>query len=445
MKKNRLEIALADIVVFLFLIAVMLLGYFTELFNLNFGAVFSVIFVITYLSGWKLIEKYVVNESLNKEEFDKELSLAIALGVSYLTINQFIVQTSDLSGFYSFDNYIYMMFVLAIELLVYSSLAYFFKLRPIEKDMSPHEESYGEGSGYNEGYFCLPETLKQKLEKQEEQRQENNKLSCNKTIELIKPVIFLMNTIKLLLSTTAIYSFLIIFEIQGSERIGAVFASAGGSMAIFAFAFRDGLKSITSGVRIWMDDLVEQGDLIKSKSLGVHGIVAEISMTNIKVENLDNTITNISLSKLISSTFYNLSERKNKGRFVELTININIDSIKEFNVQDNEFKNKEFEKYLACKKESVYGERRQTNIGLYRAYLGAYLYTHELLNSEKIILVRVANENSIYGFVAIKILACTLARYSHPEYFKRIESDIMDHALIVLKDFDLKATRKFKL
>ena len=78
--------------------------------------------------------------------------------------------------------------------------------------------------------------------------------------------------------------------------------------------------------------------------------------------------------------------------------------------------------------------RRQTNIGVFRAYLEEYLSQHPMVHNDSDQLVRQLQPTSsgipieIYGF----ILETGFIKY------EKVQSDIFDHILAIIPQFDLR-------
>jgi len=291
--------------------------------------------------------------------------------------------------------------------------------------------------GYSGDYSCL-------------NLQEKSKRIENK--ELIKPILFFIHMSKIILVAIAIFALLKIFRAPGVDQIGTIFASAGGSLAVLALVFREGLKSVSAGIRIWMDDLVEIGEKITSSELEFSGRVVDITLTNIKIQNTDNTISNLPLEKLITSDFQNHSEFKNLGRRISFIINIDQKTIKRICNNDEHQKIwsrlnkiKILEEYLSCKASSIskyndssninVNNRSQTNIGVFRAYVYKYLDAHPHIASKEILVRNLSPTTK--GLPVLVIAHASRDSVSTP-IFRTIESDIIEHVLSNLETFDLQ-------
>ena len=489
------RIALADIALITFIL-ILISGFDYDVIEKNMPImelvliVFLIVFLIAlfyFLIKW--IFQSLLDDSLDREEVDKEISLFIVISVFFLLLNnpQFLINIAQteilLTDKYLKDlnNFLNLSLLISVELLIYSSMSYFFEFnRKTTKEPVDSKPPVHEGEKiYDDSYTCEDKLIstnedgliddlkkisplgaeslstilaKHKITAEEALKALNDTKGYEALIAELKnmaedlkhiaPIRLLLNATKIILIFTAVVITPIIFELEGADYIRNLAASAGGSITILAIIFREGAKSFTAGIRIHMDDLLRVGHEIKSKKLEINGKVEKISATNIKVRNSDNTITNVPIHKLLSSPFYNISTRRDFGRRVNLIINLYIPTVKKLNsehpIRDEEL----LTDYFKCKnKGEINIERTFTNIGSYKAYLKSYLHHHGLIQQNKNIIVRSLNETDRYGYIPIQIKAYVLASIKDTETFRTIESDIMDHALSKLDAFELRASQ----
>jgi len=98
--------------------------------------------------------------------------------------------------------------------------------------------------------------------------------------------------------------------------------------------------------------------------------------------------------------------------------------------EDLETYNKEFKVDVS----SVVNGRRQTNIGVFRAYLEAYLKNRTDIHNDMTFLVRQLQPNEKGLPIEIYIFTKTIA---WAEY-ESIQSDIFDHIIAAIPEFGLK-------
>lgn len=225
----------------------------------------------------------------------------------------------------------------------------------------------------------------------------------------------------------------------------------GAFMAVIMLVFRDSLLGLAASIQIIANRMVAIGDWIEMPKYGADGDVLKISLSTVKVQNFDNTISTIPTYAMLSESFRNWSGMRHAGaRRIKRSVNIDMDSIR---VCTDEMidrfeavelisdyvreKKKELAQHNLARdvEASQVNSRQMTNIGTFRAYLEAYLSNHPMLSSEMTFLVRHLQPTKeglpieIYAF-------CTDPAW---KAFETIQSDIMDHVLSILPEFGLRA------
>jgi miniconductance mechanosensitive channel len=225
----------------------------------------------------------------------------------------------------------------------------------------------------------------------------------------------------------------------------------GGLTAITMLVFRDTILGFVASVQLTGTDMVRIGDWIEMPSYGADGDVIDISIHCVKVRNWDKTITTIPTYALVGNSFKNwrgMSE--SGGRRIKRAINIDMNSIRF--VTDDELKKfaeisllrdyvknrqEEIEKYNRENEVDtslLINGRRQTNIGIFRAYIIAYLKNHPKIHQDMTFLVRhlTPGENGLPIEIYVFSNDQVWARY------ETIQADIFDHLLASLPTFDLR-------
>lgn len=243
---------------------------------------------------------------------------------------------------------------------------------------------------------------------------------------------------------------IIITVLIGKNSFGWV-AGFGAFSAVLMLVFKDPILGFVGGIQLSANNMVRIGDWIEMPKYGADGTVIDISLTTVKVQNWNKTITTIPTYTLVTDYFKNWRGMdESGGRRIKRSINLDMNSIKFCTPEMLErFKKIEYvsdyvaetEKVLAeyNKKRSIDNEtlvngRRQTNIGVFRAYLKGYLRNHPKVNTGMTFLVRQLDPTpegipmEVYVFSTDKEWA----------KYEDIQSDIFDHILAVIPEFDLK-------
>ena len=111
--------------------------------------------------------------------------------------------------------------------------------------------------------------------------------------------------------------------------------------AVLLLVFKDAILGLVAGIQLSVNNMIRQGDWIEMPKYGADGDAVEVSLTTVKVQNFDKTITSIPAHALVSDAFKNwrgMSE--SGGRRIKRSIFIDISSIKFLDpVKINELKN----------------------------------------------------------------------------------------------------------
>ncbi len=175
--------------------------------------------------------------------------------------------------------------------------------------------------------------------------------------------------------------------------------------AVLTLVFQDTLLSFVAALQISSNDVVRQGDWISMPSVGADGDVIEIGLHTVKVRNWDKTITTIPTRKLATDSFANWrGMQESGGRRIKRSIHLDQHSIRFVDESDlaafshmtllrEHISRKAAEidtwnEALGHEGDNPANTRRQTNIGLLRAYLDGYLKAHPGINPDMTLMVR---------------------------------------------------------
>ena len=230
-----------------------------------------------------------------------------------------------------------------------------------------------------------------------------------------------------------------------------LFSGLGAITAVLLLIFKDAILGFVAGIQLAANKMVAHGDWIEMPKYGADGDVLEVALTTVKVQNWDKTVTTIPTYALISESFKNWRGMQlSGGRRIKRSVYIDISTIKfcteemierfskiRYIADYMEKKKKELAEYNTAHQldDSTPADKRQlTNVGTFRAYVASYLKNHPMINQEMTFLIRqlAPAEHGlpmeIYVFCKDKIWA----------NYEAIQSDIFDHILAVVPEFDLK-------
>ena len=225
----------------------------------------------------------------------------------------------------------------------------------------------------------------------------------------------------------------------------------GALTAVLMLIFRDAILGFVAGIQLSANKMVANGDWIEMPNYGADGDVIEVSLTTVKVQNWDKTITTIPTYALISESFKNWrGMAESGGRRIKRAVNIDMSSIKFCNgemlerfakiqyiseyIEHKKHELEAFNQSINVDNTSLVNGRRMTNVGTFRAYVKAYLNNHPDINKDMTFLIRQLPPTEhglpieIYVFSKDQVWA----------NYEAIQADIFDHILAVVPEFDLR-------
>lgn len=231
----------------------------------------------------------------------------------------------------------------------------------------------------------------------------------------------------------------------------SLLAGLGASAAILMLVFKDSIMGFVSGVQLSANDMLKVGDWIAMPKYGADGTVMEVTLNTVKVRNWDNTITTIPPYLLVSDSFQNWrGMQESGGRRVKRSINIDMTSVKfctpemldkyrkirllKDYIEKTEHIIQEYNEEHDIDNSILVNGRRQTNLGVFRAYLTAYLKSLPEVNPKLTCMVRQLQPTDrglpmeLYFFSSIKDWVP----------YEGVQADVFDHVLAIIPEFDLQ-------
>ena len=225
----------------------------------------------------------------------------------------------------------------------------------------------------------------------------------------------------------------------------------GAVAAVLILVFQDTILALVSGIQLSTNHMIQIGDWIVLPSENVDGVIIDIALHTVKVQNWDMTIVTVPTRKLTVETFINWrGVYEAGGRRIKRALNIDMRSVRfldddeiarleDFVLLDDylEEKREEIESWnhnLEVKGAKPVNGRRITNIGTFRIYVEKYLRSLKTVNQQMTILVRQLPPDS--KGLPIEVY-CFTSTTDWGEY-EKIQSDIFDHLMAILPVFDLR-------
>lgn len=243
---------------------------------------------------------------------------------------------------------------------------------------------------------------------------------------------------------------IIIVSILINQSPAVLLTGLGASAAVLMLVFKDSIMGFVSGIQLSANNMLKVGDWITMPKFGADGTVIEVTLNTVKVRNFDNTITTIPPYLLVSDSFQNWHGMEiSGGRRIKRSINIDMSSVRFCTpemlakyrkiqlltdyVDKTEKVIEDYNKEHGIDNSILVNGRRQTNLGIFRAYLTNYLNNLPTVNHNLTCMVRQLQPTEtgipleLYFFSANKAWVP----------YEGIQADVFDHVLAIISEFDL--------
>lgn len=263
-----------------------------------------------------------------------------------------------------------------------------------------------------------------------------------------KPLKGILQTVQIMVFL--IGGIVIIGTLIDRDPMGLI-AGLGASVAILMLVFKDSIMGFVSGIQLSANNMLKVGDWISMPKYNADGTVIEVTLNTVKIRNWDNTITTIPPYLLVSDSFQNWQGmRESGGRRVKRSINIDMSSVrfctsemldkyrkiqllKDY-VDNTERVVREYNEEHRIDNSILVNGRRQTNLGVFRAYLTNYLRNLPTVNQELMCMVRQLQPTE-KGIPLELYFFCT---YKDWVPYEGVQADVFDHVLAIIPEFGLR-------
>ena len=228
----------------------------------------------------------------------------------------------------------------------------------------------------------------------------------------------------------------------------ALLTGLGAFAAVLMLVFKDSILGLVAGLQLSENDMLHVGDWIVVPSTIANGIVIDVNLTSVKVQNFDNTIITLPPYSLISSSFQNWRGMVDSGyrqivrsvifdsdTIVPTTPEMIADICTKFPIIKAYVNKVQTEgKPIYDPGLTVVNGSLETNLGLFRAYMCQWLINNPAISNDQQILVRVMVPT---GEGIPLQLWCYTATTKWTAY-EAIQSSVFEHIIAVAPVFGLR-------
>lgn len=206
-------------------------------------------------------------------------------------------------------------------------------------------------------------------------------------------------------------------------------AGLGASAAILMLVFKDSILGLVAGIQLSANDMLRPGDWITMPKYDADGFVIDVTLTTVKVQNWDKTITTIPPYALVSDSFQNWRGMFcSGGRRVKRSIYIDTNSV---TFCEGELKKNLIKKGLIKADE----EQKQVNLTLFREWLEEWLRNHPAIHKEMIVMVRQLQPTAHGLPLELYFFSSNTAWVA----YEHLQAEIFEYIFAILPEYGLKA------
>ncbi len=238
---------------------------------------------------------------------------------------------------------------------------------------------------------------------------------------------------------------ILVVSVLVGQNPSKLFTGLGAMAAVLMLVFRDPILGLVASIQLAANKMIKPGDWITVQKFNVDGTVEDISLTTVKVQNWDKTITTIPTYSLVTEPVTNwIGMQESGGRRIQRSVFIDMSYVK---FSDEAFMARISELPVIKTYHTMVQSQfpsfpdwkasllpNPTNISLFRQYVEAYLRIHPKTHNDMTMIVRYL-QSTERGLPLEYIVFSTeqdSARY------EAIQADIVDHIIAILPEFDLR-------
>ena len=221
---------------------------------------------------------------------------------------------------------------------------------------------------------------------------------------------------------------ILIISILIDQNATAILTGLGASAAILMLIFKDSILGLVAGVQLSANDMLRPGDWITMTKYGADGYVVEVSLTTVKVQNFDKTITTIPPYALVSDSFQNWRGMRESGGRIKRSLFIDMTTV-HFCTPEEVARFTE-KGWISAPTE---GSEPPVNLYVFREYALKYICSHPDVNHNLMQMVRQLQPTTEGIPVEVYCFSNT------PDWipYETLQGELFDHLIAMVPEFGL--------
>lgn len=243
---------------------------------------------------------------------------------------------------------------------------------------------------------------------------------------------------------------LILFSVIFKKDITSILAGLGAMAAVLILVFKDTLLGLVASIQLSANEMLKIGDWITIPNRDVDGVVTDITLNTVKIQNFDKTIITVPTYSLVNESFQNWKGMESARtrqvkralyidvksiRFLDGEMRQKLASVKQLKDYIELYESREAPLWNGALNGPFFNAAAPTNLGVFRFYAETYLKSHPLVDDSQIVMLRhrVSDTNGIPLQVYLYSKGYQTAAYEN------LQSEIFEHLFAIMDEFGLKA------
>ena len=270
-----------------------------------------------------------------------------------------------------------------------------------------------------------------------DQRENKKRLPLKGLVQLICGVIWILFGIG-------------VISIIVDKSPGTLLAGIGVFASVLMLVFKDSILGLVAGVQLSENDSVHVGDWIAVQGTEANGTVKEVTLTEVKIQNWDKTVSSVPPYNLISGTFTTYRPMQESGtRRISRTYLIDSESVIEPSeelmerlssipllkdwIAKKRAQKESGREYCVNNPEGLVDGTIDTNLGIFRAYMKLWLLSNPDISTGDDLFVNTLQQTANGIPFQVYCFTNTSAWFA----YEGIQASVFEHIAVMLHKFDL--------
>lgn len=243
---------------------------------------------------------------------------------------------------------------------------------------------------------------------------------------------------------------IVVISILVDKSPGKLLAGLGVFASVLMLIFKDSILGLVAGVQLSENDSVHVGDWISVQGTNANGTVIEVTLTEVKIQNWDKTVSSVPPYSLISGTFttYRPMQESNTRRIArtylidsesiveptgeQLSKLAEIPLLKEW-IEKKQAQKAAGKEYCVNNPEGLVDGTIDTNLGIFRAYLKLWLLNNPDISQTDTQFINTLEQTANGIPLQVYCFTSTSAWIA----YEGIQSAVFEHIAVMLTKFGL--------